>query len=369
MHRGYIPQDHSAKEKNLIYGENMRLFAFLTTLFLTLIFAGFAAAEPGSYQELGAVSWHRSFDEATALSKETGKPLFILFQEVPGCATCVNYGRQVLSHPLVVEAIEIHFVPLAVFNNRGGDDGKVMKHFKEPSWNNPVVRIIDYQEQPLAKRLAGDYSIAGTIGTMIEALEKSRTPVPEYLRIVHEENRPYMKPEKAVFSTYCFWSGEIEFGKIEGVVATRAGFMHGSEVVELQFNNEVISYSELLRRAKINGVVRNAYVFSVKQEKRALHLLGDAHVSWATTFHPDKQIKYYLSQTPYRYLPLTSMQAIHINRAVSDRENPDVYLSPGQRSMLAYIARHPNRDWQRRTDDTDFAASWNAVVGNMDTGE
>lgn len=347
----------------------MKPTVIFAAICIILLGTGSANAELGSHQELGGVNWLRSFDRAITSSRETGKPLFILFQEVPGCATCVNYGRQVLSHPLVVEAIETHFVPLAIFNNRGGEDGRVMKRFKEPSWNNPVVRIIDYRETPLAPRLAGDYTIAGTTATMIEALEQSHIPVPEYLRILHDENSPFLYPEKAVFSTFCFWSGEIELGKIEGVVGTRAGFMHGHEAVELQFNSEVISYGELLRKAKRTGVVRNAYVLSEDQKKRALQQLEDARVAWATTFHPDRQIKYYLSQTPYRYLPLTSMQAIRVNQALAERKNPDVFLSPGQLTMLAYITEHPYLNWQRRTDDTDFTSSWSKVAGLIASGE
>ena len=46
----------------------------------------------------------------------------LLFQEVPGCSTCRNYGHNVLSHPLMVEAIESLFVPLAIFNNKEGKE-------------------------------------------------------------------------------------------------------------------------------------------------------------------------------------------------------------------------------------------------------
>jgi len=68
--------------------------------------------------ELGKVEWLRDYDEAIAQSKATGKPIFLLFQEVPGCANCTKYGQDILSHPLMVEAIETEFVPLAIFNNK-----------------------------------------------------------------------------------------------------------------------------------------------------------------------------------------------------------------------------------------------------------
>jgi hypothetical protein len=204
---------------------------------------------------------------------------------------------------------------------------------------------------------------------MIDALEKSNTRIPKYLRIVHEENSSFMKPERAVLSTSCFWRGEIELGKINGVLTTRAGFMHGNEVVEVQFNSAMISYSELLRNATRRRCAREAYVFSEEQKKSAVDLLGDENVALATTFHPDVQVKYYLSRTPYRHLPLTPMQEILINRAVFENGNPDVYLSPRQRSMLSYILRHPDIDWQRRTGDPDFRGSWNEIQEKMNKGK
>ena len=79
-------------------------------------------------KELGKVSWYRNYDEAIDEAKRLNKPVFILFQEVPGCATCQNYGKNVLSYPLIVDAIENEFVPLAIFNNVKGHDRKVLKN-------------------------------------------------------------------------------------------------------------------------------------------------------------------------------------------------------------------------------------------------
>lgn len=35
-------------------------------------------------EELGEVNWNRNLDQAVAISRKTGKPLFVQFQEVPG---------------------------------------------------------------------------------------------------------------------------------------------------------------------------------------------------------------------------------------------------------------------------------------------
>jgi hypothetical protein len=78
-------------------------------------------------EELGTVSWHRDYNSAITLSKEESKPVLILFQEVPGCMTCRNYGQNVLSNPLMVDAIEHLFIPLAIYNNKKGADATVLQ--------------------------------------------------------------------------------------------------------------------------------------------------------------------------------------------------------------------------------------------------
>ena len=43
-----------------------------------------AAAPAENPVEVGAVRWSRDLDGALAKSRETGRPVFLLFQEVPG---------------------------------------------------------------------------------------------------------------------------------------------------------------------------------------------------------------------------------------------------------------------------------------------
>jgi hypothetical protein len=103
---------------------------------LLVAVAAAASLGEGAPRELGAVEWGRDLDAALARGQAEGKPLFVLFQEVPGCSTCVSFGDQVLRHPLLVEAIETEFVPVFVYNNRGGRDAEILARYGEPSWNN-----------------------------------------------------------------------------------------------------------------------------------------------------------------------------------------------------------------------------------------
>src|SRR6187551_2627078 len=117
-------------------------FQIMKLVILAVLFPFFLAAQNNPI-ELGDVHWLRSFEEAQIKSKKEGKPILILFQEIPGCQTCKNYGSEVLTHPLLVEAVETHFIPLAIHNNKSGKDAEVLKQYNEPAWNNPVVRIVD----------------------------------------------------------------------------------------------------------------------------------------------------------------------------------------------------------------------------------
>ena len=171
--------------------------------------------------ELGKVKWLRNMGQAVQRSKAEQKPILILFQEVPGCSTCQRYGSGVLSHPLIVEAIESEFVPLAIFNNRKGEDAEVLRYFNEPAWNNPVVRIVDGRRQDVVARLSGNYSEYGLVNTMLLALNASNRVAPRYLQILAEEMQAeIVGTEKATLSMYCFWTGEKELAQIPGVVST-----------------------------------------------------------------------------------------------------------------------------------------------------
>ena len=92
--------------------------------------------------ELGRVAFLRDSVVASKKANADNKPLLVLFDEVPGCATCTGFGSGPLSHPIVVSAAESEFVPLAVYNNVAGKDAEVLKAFNEPAWNNPVVRFL-----------------------------------------------------------------------------------------------------------------------------------------------------------------------------------------------------------------------------------
>lgn len=70
------------------------------------------------------------------------------------------------------------FVPIAIFNNLTGKDAEVLRQFKEPAWNNPVVRFVDADGKDLIPRKDGVYSKDGLLNRMTRALSAAGQPIP-----------------------------------------------------------------------------------------------------------------------------------------------------------------------------------------------
>ena len=133
--------------------------------------------------EVGDVRWGRDLDAALANSAETGKPVLVLFQEVPGCSGVQEFGREVLTNPSLVQAMENEFFPVLVYNNKsGGMDEKLLKRYHEPAWNYQVIRFLDAEGRDIIPRKDRIWTTSGVASRMIEALKAADRQVPPYLQ-------------------------------------------------------------------------------------------------------------------------------------------------------------------------------------------
>jgi hypothetical protein len=284
-------------------------------------------------EELGIVPWRRDFEAAVQEAKAKNLPLLVLFDEVPGCSTVLGFGRDVLSHPLIADAIEAYFVPVAVYNNIPGPDQEILSSFREPSWNNPVVRIIDTQRQDLAPRYAGDYQVKSFAALLRSTIESTGRKVPAYL-----DGLASTQEETAIFSMYCFWSGEAALGKIDGVLRTRTGFLDGREVVEVVFDPGVVSYNSLVSIAKREKIVIMFYARSEAQLGAANKAGVQVALNSAPVRHSESDDKYQLRRTSWWQIPMSEWQATRANSLLSDGENPASVFSPRQQSLYQKLS-------------------------------
>ena len=75
-----------------------------------------------------------------------------------------------------MKSIESQFIPLLVYNNKGGRDGELLKKYKESSWNFPVVRFVDGTGHDLLDRQDQIYTVEGIRKRMKRALALARAP-------------------------------------------------------------------------------------------------------------------------------------------------------------------------------------------------
>ncbi|MDZ4804010.1 MAG: VPGUxxT family thioredoxin-like (seleno)protein, type 2 [Candidatus Eisenbacteria bacterium] len=270
-----------------------------------------SAANP---RELGDVTWRRDWDVAAAESRRNGRPLLVLFQEIPGCATCVGFGDGALSNPRLVEVIETLFVPLAIHNNKPGADRVILERFREPAWNNPVVRFLDADGNDWIPRKDGVWSEGALSRRMLAALEKSGQPAPGWFRLVVEEIDAD-DPQRLYLAMHCFWEGEARLGTLDGLLATRAGFIDGKEVVEVTYDAVRLPADRLITEARKRGVAGESWTGNQVPFREA----------------PASDQKRHLSGTRWESVAhLSPLQAARINSALASGAPAGPFLTPRQ---------------------------------------
>jgi hypothetical protein len=293
--------------------------------------------------ELGKVTWNRNYQDALQKSKETGKPVLLFFQEISGCATCVNYGRNVLSHPLMVDLIESEFIPLAIYNNKPGKDAEILRLYNEPSWNNPVAHFIDAEGKDIIPKLEDNYEPVSMLEKLRAVLAKKNIKEPGYVGLLAKDiELLYGYTKTKIYETPCFWSGETSLAQQPAVLSTEPGFVDSKEVVKVVYDPSVSSETELDNYALQQGF----YVLKS-----------------SSGFRSDADPQYYLKQSEYRYLPLTPAQRTKINQALPYKEGPEKYLSPSQLRWLHNEKLHSAAD-----DDNyskDFISTWNKMKSQL----
>ena len=262
--------------------------------------------------ELGAVAWGRDLEQALATSTASGKPVFLLFQEIPGCSTCTGFGKDVLGNPLLVAAIEQCFVPVAIRNNVDGKEGEVRERFAEPAWNNPVVRFLDGGGKDVLPRRDGVWDAHGIAARMVASLQAKARPVPGYLQVALAESDA--KTATAVFAMHCFWEGEAVLGALDGVVRTKSAFVDGAEVVEVTFRPAVLTREALTAHAQ----GKSCKPVDTKTTQPA----------------PASDQQHALVGTPYGKLDLTPMQRTKVHAALTLGGDANAWLTPAQLAAL-----------------------------------
>ena len=327
---GYSSNLHFIQFKIHRYQFYFRCIIMIKMLLLSLLFCYDLTAQLKPVEE-GIVHWERNFESALAKAEKSKKPILLFFQEIPGCNTCQKFGQDVMSHHLIAEYIEGNFIPVLIHNNKSGTDAKVLKKYNEPAWNNPVLRIVNADGKDVLPRHSGHYDPASVIIFLNRGLFASGRLVPKYAQLLEEEMNA--NRNEFVMEMYCFWSGEKNIGKLDGVVYTEAGFSQGREVVKVVFDKSKTDAHKIMTSAKKSNNADALHTSDAEMESKAKAL--GIKVRQPATFKTDKEVHYYLFKSKYSKLILTDMQVTKINAALGNGEDANIFLSPKQLSLLS----------------------------------
>jgi hypothetical protein len=325
-------------------GENSRKGVNKATASLALLDK--VAAPPPELGN-GAVRFLGEWAEASREAMRLGRPVFVLFQEVPGCATCTRFGAHVLSHDRLAALINEQFVACAV-NNRGrsAGDRAALALFGEPMLNNPVVRLVDAAGRDLVPRAEGVYEPLALLARLEAALAAHqgryrRALSTELLELELLAREPRAALDTATFSMGCYWQGERVLGAVPGVVSTKPGWSQGREVVRVVFLERPDVLRSLFTRASTASfsVVPHseAQLEAARETGLAALTLTPLHNSTLTAV-PSSEEKYFLRRSHFaKLLPtLSQPQQARLNAAIGERDEAHalLFLDATQRAAL-----------------------------------
>lgn len=227
-------------------------------------------------------------------------------------------------------------MPVLVHNNKAGRDAELLERYREPSWNNPVVRFFAAGKdgapgRELLPRRDAVWEGRAVAERVVAALRAAGRPVPRWLDLAVEELAPGPF-ERAVLAMPCFWRGEAVLGSIAGVRSVRAGHLEGAEVVDLTYDPARLSLHELLTLASTEGCATRVWVppaslaaarAEVGDRARAL----DAEPRVA----PESDHEHDLARSPLRHLALTRLQRVRVNAWLGNGRDPADWLTAAQR--------------------------------------
>ncbi len=218
----------------------MRVIAplVLCSMILVVSVTGSRAGAPKRSDHPALIAWLDVLDVALAQSQTSGKPVLAILQDTPHCANCQSFQRDVATHPLLTEAIADEFIALKLDR----------RQYQGPATDSRRLLFLNTAGQPLIPSSVQAESPNDIASRMIQALKASQRPVPNYLHAASME-LDTAQHKQAAFAMLCYWVGEYELGKIDGVVATEAGWIEGREVTLVRYHQDQLTLLDLARKA------------------------------------------------------------------------------------------------------------------------
>eukprot|EP00545_Synedropsis_sp_CCMP1620_P009278 CAMPEP_0119013026 /NCGR_PEP_ID=MMETSP1176-20130426/7755_1 /TAXON_ID=265551 /ORGANISM="Synedropsis recta cf, Strain CCMP1620" /LENGTH=394 /DNA_ID=CAMNT_0006966075 /DNA_START=97 /DNA_END=1281 /DNA_ORIENTATION=+ len=324
--------------------------------------------QPPQYQEeLGAITYQYScLEEAQCEASRTGRPILCFEIQLPGDQ---DAGREIFSHPLVVEAAETLFVTVRTTPKAIAPSAR--------DWTR--VRVLDNSGIDVVVGISSNLlSLASMVSLMISGLNALRQPIPTYMLLLEDEETGRVRytssgcaqrtDRQAVFGMADSQIGEVEFGDLEGILSTRAGYIGHQQVVQVTYDSVKLCYCNLTRFAlqrKIADIIyylTNDEKIGARMETQRVEAKSDL-IKHTCTIQTDVDPKHSLRQTMLRYVPMTDLQATKANRLVAMGVFNEAMhlLSPRQGEILMMSMKNATRQKFDDAVDVPIVRAWSRL--------
>jgi hypothetical protein len=243
----------------------------------------------------------------------------------------------------------------------------IAKYHHDHRHYDTVVHILNEKGRDLVLKLEDSPCTVENIVTVtIKALQRKELNVPYYLKYIAQiDNHDYDSMEKVkdvIIRTDNAVKAELDFAELSGVIGTNVVRIFGHDAIKVTYIADVISCKLVLRHALFHLDAFTA-VYYADQGQQADTLsefekleLSPKLIEMGSTrrLRPGRKPKYFLRLTMFRHVPLTSLQSMLINLAISKNQPQDAndVLSPRQLAILEAVDTKTPR---RETIDEDIA--------------
>jgi hypothetical protein len=296
----------------------------------------------------------------TELSVVSGK--LILYMQTKWCSCTSDSHVEAFVHPLLIEAIETLFIPVAIIPNHCTNiDDQKSYHLRISS-----IGFMDATHQDLVAPISlQELSFLPILLTAIlYVLNKNEQQVPIYLIDLAESCcsdaehtiTPPVYERRAWFGFHDTVPTESEFNALNGVTRAQIGnFLQRDEypVVEVTYNYKETCFGSLVQRILTSGTSKQLVVYCQSNDERMAARVEISKVSKLDTYHRqiavvqicesiifepamDNRCFGAIRQTPLRYAPMTEYQTTKGNHFVTNGqfEKATQLLSPRQTDFV-----------------------------------
>ena len=288
----------------------MKIFALFFLVALT-------ACNASNKDHLGKdkIDWQTDHDTALKASTKTGKPVFAFFEGKTSANKTLE--KEILTHPLFIESIHTDFIPLLVKNNSASETQQILTKYNEAPDKLPVVRFLNGEGKDVTPRSDKALTAAQLLPRMQSALKKTGKSS-AILTLIEPE---LVTPSRVALSQYCFWTGELVIGSIDGIIKTEAGWLDGREVTLVHYDKNVVSESEVISKAKAQSCANNVYRGTQLNDYRAARESDQKRQLQGTKFDKFKNL------TPHQRTKINAFARTNPSQAMR-------YLTPSQQNAL-----------------------------------